>query len=1108
MLTCPSCGQENPEGFRFCGACAAPLDQEQTGLREERKVVTVLFCDLVGSTAQAERLDPEDVRALLSRYHERVRAELERRGGTVEKFIGDAVMALFGAPAAHEDDPERAVRAALAVRAWAGEESDLQVRIGITTGEALVVLANRPERGEGMAAGDVVNTAARLQAAAPVDGILVDDTTFRATERVIEYAPAEPVDAKGKQQPVAAWEAIQARSRFGVDVRQIGTTALVGRERERTVLTEALARVKEERSPQLVTLVGVPGIGKSRLVWELFGHIEAGSELVTWRQGRSLPYGEGVAFWALGEIIKAQAGILETDAEADAAGKLELAVRTLVADDRDAAWVERHLRPLVGLESGAGTSGDRGEAFAAWRRFLEALADRRPLVLVFEDLQFADDGLLDFVDHLVDWATGVALLVVATARPELLARRASWGGGKPNASTISLSPLSDDETATLVHAFLDRSVLDAGLQQTLVERAGGNPLYAEEFARLVATGREPAVLPETVQGIVAARLDLLPIEEKRLLHDASVVGKVFWLGTLAEMNATDRGLLEQRLHALERKEFLRRERAPSVAGETEYAFRHILVRDVAYGQIPRADRAERHRLTAEWIESLGRPEDHAEMLAHHYLSALELAAATGAETTRFVERARAALRDAGDRALALHAHPSAVRFYERAIELWPEDDAELPELLFSFGRALANAGDTRGDEALQRARDALIAAGNGARAAEACALLAELLWYRGQREGMTRHLKRARQLVAAEAPSPSKAWVLAQASRYLMLTGEREVAIQVGSEALAMADALSLDEVRVHVLNNIGTSRCFNLDFGGIEDLERSIEIAKAINSPDLGRAYNNLSTVLALLGHVERSRELRCQAAKTAEKFGNRRQARFSWAVVFYDEYSLGNWHNFVTQALAFLEESERLGGSYHDAFFLSTLAVIAAARGQDTEALAGAQRALVLAREVGDPQVLLPVLAQVAFIEAEVGTLDAARSHALELLGAPAGARLASNMDPTKLEFSLTLAASGLGIEPELRALAEAAPAEVLWARQLLALLDGEYVAAAETFGAMELRPLEAHARLRAAEQLRSEGRHAEADEQLERALAFWRSVGATRYVRRGEALLAASA
>jgi class 3 adenylate cyclase/tetratricopeptide (TPR) repeat protein len=1103
MLTCPSCGQENPEGFRFCGACATSLELEAPKRREERKVLTVLFCDLVGSTAQAERLDPEDVRALLSRYHERVRAELERRGGTVEKFIGDAVMALFGAPAAHEDDPERAVRAALAVRAWAGEESDLQVRIGITTGEALVALNTRPELGEGMAAGDVVNTAARLQAAAQVDGILVDDTTFRATERVIEYAPAEPVDAKGKQQPVAAWEVIQARSRFGVDVRQIGTTALVGRERERTVLTEALARVKEERSPQLVTLVGVPGIGKSRLVWELFGHIEAGSELVTWRQGRSLPYGEGVAFWALGEIVKAQAGILETDAEADAAAKLGRAARTLVADDREAAWVERHLRPLVGLESGADPGGDRGEAFAAWRRFLEALGEQRPLVLVFEDLHFADDGLLDFVDHLADWASGVPLLIVGTARPELLTRRPAWGGGKPNAVTISLSPLSDDETASLVRSLLERSVLDVELQQTLLERAGGNPLYAEEFARLVTAGREPAELPETVQGIVAARLDLLLIDEKRLVQDASVVGKVFWLGALASMDGSDRRTLEQRLHALERQEFLRRERAPSVAGETEYAFRHILVRDVAYGQIPRAERVEKHRLAAEWIESLGRPEDHAEMLAHHYLTALELAAATGAETTRFVERARAALRDAGDRALALHAHPSAIRFYEGAIELWPEYDAELPELLLSFGRALATAGDERADGALQRGRDALIAVGAGARAAEACALLAELWWHRGRRERSSQHLEQARRLVDAEGASSSKAWVLSQVSRYLMLAGENESAVRVGREALAMAEVLALDEVRAHVLNNIGSARCSAGDFGGIDDLERSVEIANAINSPDLGRAYSNLAVSLWHLGHIRRSFEGRYDGIQAAERFGNRNLARFSAAALSMSECALGNWDQYLAKARSFLEESERLGGSYLDANLCSALAVIAAARGEDADALATAQRALELAREVGGPQVVCPVLAEVALVEVELGKLDAARSHAVECLGG--GSYVYAGQDP---ESSLALVASQLGIERQLRTIAEAAPAEDRWAPPMRALLDGEYLAAAEMYGEMGLRPLEAHARLRAAEQLRAEGRPAEADEQLDRALAFWRSVGATRYVRRGEASLAASA
>ncbi len=305
-MTCPNCGQRNPDGFRFCGACAAPLPAQAPAPRDERKVVTVLFCDLVGSTARAERMDPEDVRTLLSSYHARVRRDLERFGGTVEKFIGDAVMALFGAPVAHEDDPERAVRAAIAIREWAGEEGALQVRIGITTGEALVALGARPEAGEAMASGDVVNTAARLQSAAPVNGILVDQTTHRATDRAIEYGERRGTDAKGKAEAVSVWDVLQARGR--VHVERGGRAPLVGRGNELEVLTGAFRRVREDHEPQLVTLVGVPGIGKSRLVYELFKAIETGDELTFWRQGRSMSYGEGASFWALGEIIKGACG--------------------------------------------------------------------------------------------------------------------------------------------------------------------------------------------------------------------------------------------------------------------------------------------------------------------------------------------------------------------------------------------------------------------------------------------------------------------------------------------------------------------------------------------------------------------------------------------------------------------------------------------------------------------------------------------------------------------------------------------------------------------------------------------------------------------------------
>ncbi|HEU4971533.1 MAG TPA: AAA family ATPase, partial [Gaiellaceae bacterium] len=451
--------------------------------RRERKVVTVVFCDLVGFTSRAESLDPEDVEAILRPYHERVRSELERHGGTVEKFIGDAVMALFGAPTAHEDDPERAVRAALAIRDFAVEEG-IELRVGITTGEALVSLDARPDAGEGMASGDVVNTAARLQSAAPVNGVLVDETTYRATRQAIEYEDAVSVEAKGKSEPIAVWEATAARSRFGVDVAHEARSQLVGRERELAALQDVFDRARHGRTPQLLTLVGVPGIGKSRLVYELSQIVEADPELITWRQGRCLAYGDGVTLWALAEIVKAQAGIAEQDSPADVAEKLRRAAREPLPEE-DAAWVESHLLALVGLSTEAELgSNRRNEAFSAWRRFLEALAEQRPVVLVFEDLHWADESLLDFVDELVDWLTDVPLLVVATARPELLDRRPNWGGGKLNAATIALAPLTDEQTAQLLGRALGTPVLAVETQMALLERAGGNPLYAEQFAEL------------------------------------------------------------------------------------------------------------------------------------------------------------------------------------------------------------------------------------------------------------------------------------------------------------------------------------------------------------------------------------------------------------------------------------------------------------------------------------------------------------------------------------------------------------------------------------------------------------------------------------------------
>ena len=424
----------------------------------------------------------------------------------------------------------------------------------------------------------------------------------------------------------------------------------------------------------------MPGIGKSRLVYELFLAIELIPELIFWRQGRSLPYGEGVTYWALSEMVKAHAGILETDAARVAAEKLDLSVRTALGADGDADWVVRRLQPLLGLGSDQELSEDqRSESFAAWRRFFEALAERSPLVLVFEDLQWADEGLLDFVDYLVEWVSDLPIFVVATARPELLERRPAWGGGKVNAATVELQALSEDDTARLVSALLEQAVLPAETQAVLLARAGGNPLYAQEFIRMLVDRRylrrdgsawtldegESLPLPESVQGVIAARLDALPQEEKELLQDASVLGKVIWEGALAAISKLPRPVVEERLHALRRKEFIRGERHSSVAGETQYSFLHLLMRDVAYGQIPRAARAERHRLAAEWLESLpaDRAEDRAEMLAHHYLSALEFGRSAGQDVSSLATPARLALREAGERAFGLIAFGQAGRFF-------------------------------------------------------------------------------------------------------------------------------------------------------------------------------------------------------------------------------------------------------------------------------------------------------------------------------------------------------------------------------------------------------------------------------------------------------------
>jgi class 3 adenylate cyclase/tetratricopeptide (TPR) repeat protein len=854
VATCPNCGKELPGDFPFCPFCAAPLGQTATPpVREERKVVSVLFCDLVGFTAASEHADPEDVRARLRPYHAQLRQVIESHGGTVEKFVGDAVMAVFGAPVAHEDDAERAVRAGLRILEAldelnrGDEKLQLQVRVGINTGEAVVALGAHPERGEGFVTGDVVNTASRLQGIAPINGVAVSEATFRQTERVFTFVRLEAVQVKGKAEPLAVWQPLAARARFGADVIRASATPLVGRQFERPLLIATFERAATQRACQLVTVVGEPGVGKTRLCAELFAYIEQRPGLVRWRQGRCLPYGEGIAFWALGEIVKAECGILESDSPEAALAKLDQAIPE---HEPDRAWLKARLAPLVGA---GGEPAAQQESFTAWRRFLEGLAAQNPTVLVVDDLHWADEPMLAFLEHLADWSAGVPLLLLCTARPELYEKHPTWAAGLRNAQTINLAPLSDDETATLVALLLKRTVLPAATQHALLDRAGGNPLYAEEFVRLLSDRNllagplEEVPLPDSVQALIAARLDTLSGERKSLLQDAAVIGKVFWAGALAAMGERDPREVELTLHELARKELVRPARTSSMQGEQEYGFWHLLVRDVCYAQIPRSSRAARHRAAATWIERQAgeRVDDLSDVLAHHYVQALVLARAAGQgqDIPELEAASRRYLTLAGERALPIDV-ASAEASFARALELTPGGHPERADLLERWARAAQQQGrmpEARAalEEALglHRETGATVAAGRTLTA------LSNVLRVVGDPRGREL-IAEALMLLEAEAPGPELV------SAYAELAGTRAVdaayaeAIAAAERALQLAAGLGLPEP-ARALGFRGIARAALGEAQGLVDMGRALALAVEQGmGRDAAVLHNNLAAV------------------------------------------------------------------------------------------------------------------------------------------------------------------------------------------------------------------------------------------------------------------------
>ena len=690
--------------------------------REERRVVTVVFTDLVGFTEQSEQLDPEDVRSLLTTYYSNVRSIFEEHGGTVDKFIGDAVLAVFGAPVAHEDDPERAVRAALAVCEWASGREDVDLRAGVNTGTAFVAL-DPSDTGIGMVAGDMINTASRIQSAAPTGRVLVGEETQRATAHVFDFAEHDSIEAKGKSTPLRVWEPVAARVEVGAKAHRSTGAPLVGREAELDVLRAMFERLTDGRETQVATLVGVPGIGKTRLVTELERHVRASRAAAVWLQGRSLPYGAGTSFRGLSEMVRAHAGILESDDPDEAATKLGHAVSALTGDESEARWVTSQLRPLIGL---AGDDDGRADASAAWRRFVELLADQGPLVLVFDDLHWADDAMLDFIEELATSARA-PLLVLGTARPELLDRRPDWGA-PAGASIFRLEPLSSQETGAAAPHPHRQPRVGVDVESALVQRAAGNPLYAEEFVRMLSEGGRDADadLPQSVHGIVAARLDAVTAAEKELLQDACVIGPTFWPGALRHLANGNAALVDDLLASLERKEFVLTSSESMLAGEPEIVFRHPLIREVAYEQLPRARRAEKHRRAAQWAESLpaDRAESRAELLAEHYVRALEYTVAVGDEPGDLQLHAARALRESADRARVLHALDVAATRYLRALDLADGDEDRA-----GIGLALAETRLRTGDlEEAHRGLDEVIAI---ARRIEHADLLARAALARG-----------------------------------------------------------------------------------------------------------------------------------------------------------------------------------------------------------------------------------------------------------------------------------------------------------------------------------------------------------------------------------------
>jgi class 3 adenylate cyclase/tetratricopeptide (TPR) repeat protein len=975
VARCPN-GHEVAPGDRFCDRCGASTENPgsvievaqladtgvavQPATATERRLVSVLFADLVGFTTLAESRDSEEVRDLLSRYFDACRTVITRYGGTVEKFIGDAVMAVWGTPVANEDDAERTVRSALdlveAVSALGAEVGapELTARAGVLTGEVTV---NVGATGEGMVAGDPVNTASRIQSVAVPGSVFVGESTRRASEAAIAYEDAGSHELKGKAEPIRLWRALRVTAGRGGLMKSEGLEPpFVGRDRELKLVKELFHACVDEGRTTLIQVTGIAGIGKSRLAWEFFKYMDGLRGVFQWHRGRCPAYGEGVTYWALAEMVRGRAGIVEGEDRASASAKLREAVERYVSDPEDRRFVEPRLAHLIGLEDR--TAPDKTDLFSGWRLFFERLATQRPVLMLFEDLQWADPSLLEFLDYLLEWSRNFPIFLMTVARPG--ADGGSLLAAKRNATSIYLEPLPAPAMEHLLTGLVPG--LPRELTAKILDRAEGVPLYAVETVRMLldrgllvedgpvyrVTGSiEDLEIPETLHALIAARLDGLSPEERRLVQDASVLGRTFTRAAAAALSGQDERRLEPLLASLLVKEVLSIQADPRSPERGQYGFLQDLVRRVAYETLSRKERRTKHLRIASYLEAgSGHDEDEiVEVVASHYQEAYR-AAPDAPDAAEIKDRARDMLVRAGERAASLAANEEAQRYYEQAAEL-TDDTVEQATLLERAGVMAAIGGRT--EDATTRYEQAIALfeeEGQSHPAARVSARLGVVEHQQGQLDQAIERMQSAFAVLAGETPDPDLASLAAELGRLLYFAGHADSAIEPIEVAVDLSESFWLPEILSNALNTKGLlalAKGRRREAQGL--IKYALELALENDATAAAlRAYYNLAEIVAHGDRYEEGRGYAADGLAFARRAGNR---FWEWSFLsqVYPLFCLGQWD----EALALMADLPRENFSQIRAAFLGFAHVapgIAVYRGELDEARA----ALDLCAELGD--------------------------------------------------------------------------------------------------------------------------------------------------------------